>query len=77
MSSEQDDRTVGSYRIVKRIGAGGMGVVYHGQHRRIGRDQRCNRRQHDLRIIKRHAQGALLHVPFTQIARHDPQRMAG
>jgi serine/threonine protein kinase len=38
MAGEEGERTVGSYRLIKRIGAGGMGVVYHGQHRRIGRD---------------------------------------
>ena len=30
--------TIGDYRILKRIGAGGMGVVYHARHLHLDRD---------------------------------------
>ncbi|MFN8517239.1 MAG: protein kinase [Chloroflexia bacterium] len=37
MSTPQGD-IVGNYRLIERIGRGGMGVVYRGQHLRLGSD---------------------------------------
>ena len=36
--------TLGSYTIVKRLGAGGMGEVYLAQHTRIDRQAAINRK---------------------------------
>ena len=37
MADSQNGRTLGSYRLVERIGVGGMGVVFRAVHLKLGR----------------------------------------
>ena len=36
--SVPEDRVLGAYRLLERIGRGGMGEVYRAQHLRLGRE---------------------------------------
>jgi eukaryotic-like serine/threonine-protein kinase len=53
----QDGDQIGSYLIVRRIGEGGMGEVYQGRHRYIGRDAAIKilrpELSRDERVVKR------------------------